>query len=160
MSRYLFQRSLLISFGFFLIYSSNAQEILWEKSYGGTHSEYLFDAIPTADYGFILAGSSLSGKSGNKAMASAGNFDYWIWKMDEKGDLDWQHSFGGSGTDHLNSIRSTSDGGYILAGTSNSPKDGDKKRRKLWSGRLLDNQTQCRLPGNHLLPVILKLLII
>lgn len=127
MSRYLFQRSLLISFGFFLIYSSNAQEILWEKSYGGTHSEYLFDAIPTADYGFILAGSSLSGKSGNKAMASAGNFDYWIWKMDEKGDLDWQHSFGGSGTDHLNSIRSTSDGGYILAGTSNSPKDGDKK---------------------------------
>ncbi|TPD74129.1 hypothetical protein, partial [Flavobacterium microcysteis] len=37
-----------------------AQDILWEKSYGGNHSEYLFDAQPTPDYGFILAGSSLS----------------------------------------------------------------------------------------------------
>ncbi|TPD73710.1 hypothetical protein FJA49_00530, partial [Flavobacterium microcysteis] len=40
--------------------SLQAQDILWEKSYGGNHSEYLFDAQPTPDYGFILAGSSLS----------------------------------------------------------------------------------------------------
>jgi len=53
---------LIISIPFF----SFSQEILWEKSYGGIHSEYLFDAQPTADYGFILAGSSLSGKTGNK----------------------------------------------------------------------------------------------
>ncbi len=107
--------------------SSNAQDILWEKSYGGKQAEYLFDAQPTADYGFILAGSSISGKTGNKEDANKGDLDYWIWKMDEKGDLDWQKSFGGSGVDLLQSIRLTSDGGYILAGISDSKKGFDKQ---------------------------------
>lgn len=106
---------------------STGQDILWEKSYGGIHSEYLFDAVPTADYGFILAGSSLSGKSGDKDTETMGDLDFWIWKMDEQGDLDWQKRFGGTGSDLLNSLRSTPDGGYILAGTSNSPKGGDKR---------------------------------
>ena len=97
-----------------------SQDILWEKSYGGTHADYLFDAQPTADYGFILAGSSLSNKTGNKSEDNHGDLDYWVWKMTEKGDLDWQKSFGGSGFDLLESIKNTSDGGFILAGTSSS----------------------------------------
>ncbi|TDO77769.1 hypothetical protein EV143_1031, partial [Flavobacterium chryseum] len=79
------------------------QDILWEKSYGGQHADYLFDAQPTADYGFILAGSSLSNKTGNKNDDNHGDLDYWIWKMNEKGDLDWQKSIGGSGFDLLQS---------------------------------------------------------
>jgi len=104
-----------------------AQEILWEKSYGGIHSEYLMDAQSTADYGFILAGSSLSGKTGNKKQENNNNLDYWIWKMDERGNLDWQKSFGGMGADFLLCIKNTTDGGFILAGTSTSMKSGDKK---------------------------------
>lgn len=104
-----------------------AQDILWERSYGGKHAEYLYDAIPTADYGFILAGSSISNKNGNKSEASKGNLDYWIWKMDEKGSPEWQKSYGGNGVDLLQSVRITSDGGFILAGTSNSSVSGDKK---------------------------------
>jgi flagellar hook-basal body complex protein FliE len=96
------------------------QDILWEKSFGGKHAEYLFDAQPTADYGFILAGSSLSDKSGNKTDDNQGDLDYWVWKMDEKGELEWQKSFGGSGSDLLQSIKNTRDGGFILAGTSSS----------------------------------------
>ena len=66
----------------FLFYScfAQSQDILWEKSYGGKHAEYLFDAIPTPDYGFILAGSSISGKGGSKSNEGKGNFDYWLWK--------------------------------------------------------------------------------
>jgi len=70
-------------------FTAHSQDILWEKSYGGKHAEYLFDAQPTADYGFILAGSSLSNKSGNKTDNNNGDLDYWVWKMDEKGELDW-----------------------------------------------------------------------
>ncbi|OXE95939.1 hypothetical protein B0A64_24100, partial [Flavobacterium araucananum] len=103
-----------------------SQDILWEKSYGGIHADYLFDAQPTADYGFILAGSSLSNKTGNKADDNHGDLDYWIWKMNEKGDLDWQKSFGGSGFDLLQSIKNTRDGGFILAGTSSSSKSFQK----------------------------------
>ncbi|WP_281323318.1 T9SS type A sorting domain-containing protein [Flavobacterium aestivum] len=105
----------------------HSQDILWEKSYGGKHADYLFDAQPTADYGFILAGSSLSDKSGNKTDNNHGDLDYWIWKMDEKGELDWQKSIGGSGFDLLQSIKNTTDGGFILAGTSSSSKDFQKK---------------------------------
>lgn len=119
------KRWLLLSF--LCTISTYSQDILWEKSFGGKNSEYLFDAIPTPDYGFILAGSSISGKEGSKTNENKGNYDYWVWKMTEKGDLDWQKSFGGSADDHLQSIRLTNDGGFILAGISNSPKDGDKK---------------------------------
>ena len=107
--------------------TAHSQDILWEKSYGGKHAEYLFDVQATADYGFILAGSSLSNKSGNKTGNNNGDLDYWVWKMDESGELDWQKSFGGSGFDLLQSIKNTKDGGFILAGTSSSNADFQKK---------------------------------
>lgn len=111
----------------FFICEGYSQDILWEKSYGGKQADYLMDVQPTADYGFILAGSSLSKKSGNKAQDNNGDLDYWVWKMDEKGDLDWQKNFGGSASDFLQSIALTKDGGFILAGTSVSEKGLDKQ---------------------------------
>ncbi|WP_166919752.1 T9SS type A sorting domain-containing protein [Flavobacterium poyangense] len=114
---------ILLLFFPFAIYS---QDVFWEKSYGGKHADYLFDAQPTADYGFILAGSSLSDKTGNKTDDNHGDVDYWLWKMDEKGDFEWQKSFGGTGFDLLQSVKSTRDGGFILAGTSSS-SDGFEK---------------------------------
>ena len=104
-----------------------SQNILWEKSYGGKYADYLFDVQPTADYGFILAGSSLSDKSGTKSENNQGDLDYWVWKMDENGKPDWQKSLAGSGFDLLKSIRGTKDGGFILAGTSNSDTGFHKK---------------------------------
>ena len=115
--------SLLIAFPAIAV----AQDILWEKSYGGLQSEYLFDVIPTPDYGFMLAGSSLSGKSGNKKDEKQHDLDFWLWKMNEHGDLDWQQSYGGDGSDFLNSIALTPDGGFILGGTSTSSKSGVKE---------------------------------
>lgn len=117
----------IVLIGFFSVTNLIAQDILWERSYGGKHAEFLYDAIPTADYGFILAGSSISSKNGNKTEANKGNLDYWVWKMNEKGTAEWQKSFGGNGVDLLQSVRITSDGGFILAGTSNSSVSGDKK---------------------------------
>ena len=100
---------------FLTITPAIAQDIQWEKSYGGKHADYLFDVIPTPDYGFILAGSSLSKKTGNKTEDNRGDLDYWVWKMDEKGDLDWQKTFGGSGQDKLRCVLLTNDGGFLLA---------------------------------------------
>lgn len=119
------RRSALVC-AFFILTSGIAQDIRWEKSYGGVYSDFLFDMIPTADYGFILAGSSLSGKTGNKSSVNHGDLDYFVWKMDEFGDMDWQRSFGGVGLDLLKQVRITADGGFILAGTSNSPKGAVK----------------------------------
>ena len=113
-------KKLYLLFFILLSFFTYSQDILWEKSYGGIHADYLFDAQPTADYGFILAGSSLSNKTGNKTDDNHGDLDYWIWKMNEKGDLEWQKSIGGNGFDLLQSVKNTKDGGFILAGTSSS----------------------------------------
>ena len=127
MSHFFKSSIMLLLSGLFASTFSYAQDIIWEKSYGGKHSELLLDAIPTPDYGFVLSGSSLSNKNGNKSDNNKGDFDYWIWKMNEKGELDWQKSFGGSGMDLLQSIKITNDAGIILAGTSTSNQGFDKK---------------------------------
>ena len=111
----------------FLPLSLFSQDVLWEKSLGGKHAEFLYDALPTPDYGYILVGSSLSNKNGNKEDKNKGDLDFWLWKMDERGNQEWQKSFGGNKVDLLQSLSLTIDGGYILAGTSSSDKGFDKK---------------------------------
>ena len=81
-------RKLYLSITLLAYFFSYSQDIIWEKSYGGKHADYLFDAQPTADYGFILAGSSLSDTTGNKEQENHGDLDFWIWKMKENGELD------------------------------------------------------------------------
>ncbi len=121
------QKDFLVGIVLFFPIVLFGQDILWEKSLGGRHADYLMDAQATPDHGYILAGSSLSKNSGNKMDDNVGDLDYWIWKMNEDGDLEWQKSFGGTGTDFLQSIKLTREGGFILAGTSNSGKGFDKK---------------------------------
>lgn len=103
-----------------------SQKVQWEHSLGGKHSEYLFDMIPTADYGFLLAGSTLSDKSGDITQAKKGTLDAWLWKMKENGDAEWQFSLGGDGTDFLKNVNHTPDGGFILGISTTSGKSGDK----------------------------------
>lgn len=124
----------ILYFFVFTIFSGflSAQEIQWQQVLGGVHSEYLYDVKATPDYGFLLAGSSFSDESGNKSGKGQGNLDYFLWKMDESGKMEWQKTFGGSGSDYLYSVSLTSEGGYILGGASSTLSDpneenGDKK---------------------------------
>lgn len=117
---------LLLTLQFYAV-STFSQDIFWENSYGGRQSEYLLDVITTPDNGYLLAGSSISNKSGNITNNNKGNLDYWVWKMNVQGDIEWQKSFGGSGMDLLQSVKMTPDGGYILAGISNSNVGFDKQ---------------------------------
>lgn len=114
-----------------------AQHIQWQQTLGGNREEHLFDAISTYDYGVLLAGSSVSEASGNKADGSVADLDYWLWKMTEDGALEWQKNFGGSDNDYLYSVSYTQDGGYILGGSSDSPAGHDKEtdsfgKRDFW----------------------------
>jgi hypothetical protein len=123
---FLWQMALAFCLCFSTVFS---QEILWEKSFGGQQADYLFDVVPTADYGFLLAGSSVSNKSGNKNDSNRGDMDYWVWKMNEKGEFEWQKAMGGNAQDKLKVVLLTNDGGFLLAGSSESDKGLDKKER-------------------------------
>ena len=94
----------------------------WQKCLGGSGWEIAYSIQKTADGGYIVAGqaSSINGDvTGNH-----GIFDYWVVKLDSTGAIDWQKSLGGTSADHALSIQQTTDGGYIVAGYTNTI-DGD-----------------------------------
>jgi len=104
----------------------SAQEIEWQKTFGGSDYDQLNSMQQTADGGFICAGSSDSDISGDKTENSHGGYDFWVLKLDSSGSIQWQNTIGGNGQDFLNSIQLTNDGGYICGGYSDSNVSGDK----------------------------------
>ncbi|MCA8830823.1 gliding motility-associated C-terminal domain-containing protein [Hymenobacter pini] len=97
----------------------------WDRTLGGPGWDYLQDICPTADGGAILGGRSWSGQGGDKTQPSQGQVDWWIVKVDAQGRKQWDRTLGGSRNDHLWSLKQTPDGGYVLAGNSDSPTSGD-----------------------------------
>lgn len=114
-----------ISLIFVLFYSvlqSQAPNIEWQKTFGGTGNEEAFEIKKTNDNGFIAVGTTTSNDgnvSGNHGMTDA-----WVTKFDNSGNLQWQKTLGGSNIDGMRSVQQTTDGGYIAAGYTNSA-DGD-----------------------------------
>ncbi|SHM44821.1 T9SS type B sorting domain-containing protein [Flavobacterium xinjiangense] len=102
------------------------RNIIWDKTFGGTGVDRLTSIIQTSDGGYLIGGSSNSNISGEKADNSRGNLDMWIIKIDASGNIMWQKTFGGNNSDWVQSIVKTTDGGYILAGSSHSNISGEK----------------------------------
>ncbi len=98
----------------------------WDYRYGGIGDEWLYEFKPTMDAGYILAGFSYSGISGDKSQASWGDRDYWLVKTNSMGILEWEQRYGGSSSDILHCTYHTADGGFIAGGMSNSPVSGNK----------------------------------
>ena len=85
---------------------------VWAKSFGGAGYDLLYSVLPTDDGGFIVVGSTTS--------FGAGNYDVLMAKLDSSGNKIWAKSFGGSNREDANSVRETSDGGYIVIGVTQS----------------------------------------
>ena len=83
----------------------------WSETYGGAFNDEAYSLQRTADNGYIAAGYTTNGL--------AGMGDIHVMKVDEGGALvgpEWPRTYGGEGWDAANSIRQSSDGGYIVAG--------------------------------------------
>ena len=102
--------------------TAQAPAIEWQKSLGGTGNEYASSIIQTTDGGYVIAASSNS-NNGN-VTGNHGNYDYWLAKLNSTGNLQWQKSLGGTGDDFATSIIQIADGGYVVAGVTNS-NNGD-----------------------------------
>ena len=84
----------------------------WEQTFGGSSNDYAYSVEQTTDGGYIMAG--YTGSSG------AGLYDVYLVKADALGNMEWEQTFGGSGWDYAYSVQQTTDGGYIMAGTTDS----------------------------------------
>jgi hypothetical protein len=84
----------------------------WDKTFGGSITDWANAVQQTNDEGYILAGVTES--------FGAGYRDAWLIKTDANGDKVWDKTFGGSDLEFANDVQQTSDGGYILAGLTYS----------------------------------------
>lgn len=104
----------------FCTYSQST--IQWQKTIGGSGYDFGRNILPTSDGGYILATYSYS--NDGDILNNHGGSDIIVMKLSSTGTIEWQKSYGGTGSDSANAIRKTSDGGYIIAGSSYST-DGD-----------------------------------
>lgn len=96
--------------------------IEWQKNLGGINHEEARSIISTPDGGYIVAGFTFS--NDGDVTGNHGISDAWVVKLSSTGTLVWEKTIGASGREGANSIQLTPDGGYIVAGLSNST-DGD-----------------------------------
>lgn len=118
------------AFTFFISFISlptfSQPSIQWQKCLGGTGIDNGCRLTQANDGGYIVSGASRSNNgdvSGNHN--PSGNYsDSWIIKLDNLGIISWQKCFGGTAIEGLALPMQTTDGGYILAGSTGS-NDGD-----------------------------------
>ncbi|MBG6133149.1 hypothetical protein IWQ47_004517 [Aquimarina sp. EL_43] len=102
---------------------SEEVSIAWEKSYGGSEIDVANALQLTVDGGYIIVGTSNSDDGdvgGNNDADGYIGGDYWVIKLSSSGDLIWETNLGGSSDEAANSIQQTTDGGYIIAGMTDS----------------------------------------
>jgi uncharacterized delta-60 repeat protein len=92
-------------------------DIIWDKTYGGGSVDWAFSIQQTTDGGYVVAGDTSS--------KGAGKFDFWVIKLDPNGDIIWDKRYGGSSHDQAFSIQQTTDGGYVVAGHTESKGAGE-----------------------------------
>ena len=87
-------------------------EPIWEKTYGGDATDQAFCVEATEDGGFLVLAETDS--------LGAGERDLYVLRLDEFGELIWEETYGGSGTEWAKDLIRTSDGGFLLVGETDS----------------------------------------
>jgi len=88
----------------------NAQSV-FQKDYTGINFNIGY-SIQTDNSGFVIAGATSSSGQGGK--------DVLLMKTDLNGNILWAKTIGGNGDDVAHCLKKTSDGGYIIVGSTSS----------------------------------------
>jgi hypothetical protein len=91
-----------------LIKTNTIGDTMWTRIFGGSLPDGGSSVLQTADGGYIITGYTFS--------FGSGSVDLWLIKTNAHGDTMWTKTFGGSRDDRGNSVDTTLDGGYIIAG--------------------------------------------
>ena len=104
--------------------TDSTASIMWEKSGGGSDGESINKIIPLANHQYFVGGSTRSEDYDVSFNHYASKYDYWMLILDQFGNIICEKTFGGTANDELKTVIKTTDGNFIMLGTSTS-FDGD-----------------------------------
>jgi hypothetical protein len=128
---------------FLLIKTDSSGAKVWMQTYSGIVSSDALSGIQTTDAGYALVGVT---NSSNPIYAKA-----WLIKTDSLGIAQWNQTYGGSAQNVLGSIAQLSDGGYVLAGYTNSTGAGAED---FWLVKTDASGVVPEFPGLYMLPLL------
>lgn len=99
-------------YNIWLVVTDPSGNIISDRTYGGSESEYGSSIIYTNDGGYAIGGTTFS--------FGAGGADFWLVRTNNSGDTLWTKTYGGPSTELLSSICQTYDGGFIMTGYTSS----------------------------------------
>ncbi|WP_336717477.1 T9SS type A sorting domain-containing protein [Chryseobacterium mucoviscidosis] len=110
-------------YDFHLVKLNQQGEEVWEKYFSGKNHDFLSATVNTQEGGFLLAGTSYSGKGLDKKDDSKGGSDFWLIRINEFGDELWQKTIGSAADEETRAVIQTTDMGFFVVGNmQNSPK--------------------------------------
>jgi hypothetical protein len=96
----------------YLIKTDASGDTLWTRRYGGEACDHGYAVQETFDGGYIVAGCTYS--------SDGGGYDAYLTKTDAFGEMLWARTYGGKGCDYGYAVEQTPDGGYVIAGCTDS----------------------------------------
>jgi hypothetical protein len=102
----------------YLVKTNASGDKVWENTFGGTSNDVAESVEQTTDGGYIIAGYTESQGEGGR--------DLYLVKTNALGDKVWENTFGGTSNDVAESVEQTTDGGYIIAGYTESQGEGGR----------------------------------
>lgn len=110
-------------YDFHVIKLNQQGEQSWEKYFSGTGHDYLSATVATQEGGFLLAGTSWSGKGLDKKEESKGGSDIWLIRINEFGDELWQKTLGMESNEEAGAVIQANDQGFFIAGNIRNAVD-------------------------------------
>jgi len=95
-----------------LIKTNEFGDTTWTRKYGGDYSDYGYDVMQLSDGGYVVVG--------NTSVIGGNYIDFYVIRTNSIGDTLWTQTYGGTGADYAYAIDITSDGGFIIAGDTQS----------------------------------------
>jgi hypothetical protein len=93
----------------------------WNRTIGPGLIARISSICQSMDGGYVLAGKIDTAKNSElKGQIIYDDDDAWLFKTDANGNLEWSKTFGGLKNDEAGFVRQISDGGYIIAGITES----------------------------------------
>jgi hypothetical protein len=127
----------------YLLKTDSEGSLIWNKTYGGAYSDFGYSVQETSDGGYVIAGYTRS--FGNK------DDDVYLVRVDSEGNEIWNRTYGVQGATINNergySVQQTNDGGFIIAGETNSSERGENDLHDVYivktdpEGSLIWNKT-------------------